>query len=260
MLALFNDRYSSFSSSHILANLDTRTKVIISIITSIATLILASSVALSFLFFVSLSYAMLIHKKRLLFFAYIFFIIVACVATVFSLFLQFIFPAMPESSFVDLGIPFLRIAIMLNVVLPLALYTNIHSLLHTLKNLKLPLYIYLPTSVMIRFIPTFISDVKQITEALKIRGYIFSVRACCSKPIFYLRIILVPILFRSLKTADNLSIAAELKGIGYNKKTSIYKVEKWSHKDTMTILLFLITILISFILAHFFVSPSRVMQ
>ncbi|MEA1868535.1 MAG: hypothetical protein U9N19_10635 [Thermodesulfobacteriota bacterium] len=40
-----------------------------------------------------------------------------------------------------------------------------------LKSLRLPLFLYLPAVVMIRFIPSFINDIKQVTEVLKIRGY-----------------------------------------------------------------------------------------
>ena len=79
-------------------------------------------------------------------------------------------PSMPAFSAVSLVVPFLRMATMLNVILPLAFSCRVQSLLTALKSLRLPFCLYLPAAVMIRFIPTFLHDAKQVSETLRIRA------------------------------------------------------------------------------------------
>ena len=74
--------------------------------------------------------------------------------------MSLLIPSMPAFSAVSLVVPFLRMATMLNVILPLAFSCRVQSLLTALKSLRLPFCLYLPAAVMIRFIPTFLHDAK----------------------------------------------------------------------------------------------------
>ena len=108
---------------------------------------------------------------------------------------------------------------MMNVVMALALTTRVEDLLLTLERMKLPFCIFLPTAVMLRFIPTFANDIKQVWETLRIKGWPLGPAMLTLHPILSARLILAPILFRALKSSETLGVAAELKGMGARKRT-----------------------------------------
>jgi energy-coupling factor transport system permease protein len=146
--------------------------------------------------------------------------------------------AAPSMPFTPRGIllPFMRGLVMLNVVLPLALTCRVQELLTALKSLHLPFCIYIPGAVMIRFIPTFMSDIKQVSETLKIRGYNLGFREMFRHPLMMLRLLFTPLLFRSLRTSEELGIAAELKGLEAGGTFVPFRQAKWTHRDTFLIL------------------------
>lgn len=123
-------------------------------------------------------------------------------------------------------------ATMLNVILPLAFSCRVQSLLTALKSLRLPFCLYLPAAVMIRFIPTFLHDAKQVSETLRIRGWRMTPWNAFRHPVLLIRLVFTPLLFRSLKTSEELGIAAELKGLGYGEGMRPYRKLVWKASDT----------------------------
>ena len=106
------------------------------------------------------------------------------------------------------------------------------SLLTALKSLRLPFCLYLPAAVMIRFIPTFLHDAKQVSETLRIRGWRMTPWNAFRHPVLLIRLVFTPLLFRSLKTSEELGIAAELKGLGYGEGMRPYRKLVWKASDT----------------------------
>jgi energy-coupling factor transport system permease protein len=88
----------------------------------------------------------------------------------------------------------------------------------SLKTLGLPFVIYLPASVMIRFIPEFINDVKLIRESMRIKGFNPGIQFVTLHPFLVVRLLVVPLTIRALRSADTLSVAAELKGMDANTR------------------------------------------
>ena len=146
--------------------------------------------------------------------------------------MSLLIPSMPAFSAVSLVVPFLRMATMLNVILPLAFSCRVQSLLTALKSLRLPFCLYLPAAVMIRFIPTFLHDAKQVSETLRIRGWRMTPWNAFLHPVLLIRLVFTPLLFRSLKTSEELGIAAELKGLGYGEGMRPYRKLVWKASDT----------------------------
>ena len=111
---------------------------------------------------------------------------------------------------------------MMNLVVGLAMSTRIENIMVALSQLKLPFMLTLPSTVMIRFIPTFAHDVVQVWETLKIRGWHLGFGMLCRHPLLSARLIFTPILFRALKSSEALGVAAELKGLdkGLGKQAS----------------------------------------
>lgn len=110
-----------------------------------------------------------------------------------------------------LGAPFLRGLALLNVVLVLALSSKVEDLMAVLERLRLPFVVYLPAAVMIRFIPTFMEDVRMVRAALRMKGV--DARFWASHPLEGARMALMPVLFRALRSSENLGLAAEMKGV-----------------------------------------------
>jgi energy-coupling factor transport system permease protein len=84
---------------------------------------------------------------------------------------------------------------------------------------------------MIRFLPSLVEDVRQIAETVKTKGYSLHPASLLMAPRQTMRLLFVPILFRSLRTSDELGIAAELKGVGYSTSISSFRHQKFSGID-----------------------------
>lgn len=198
--------------------LDVRTKMGVSLLGSIAVAVLNRPEPLGFLLGAALVYAWTVKRPKVLAIGHLALVAMWVVALGFLLGMHFLMPSMGEVKLHTLLTPFLRTAIMLNVILAMALSTRIQTVLSTLKSLRLPQCVVIPAAVMIRFIPSFIADIRQITETLKTRGYRLSPLVVLRQPRLYTRLLFVPLVFRALRAADELGIAAELKGLGYARK------------------------------------------
>ena len=216
MRALFAEK----SLKSVLAGADARTKFGVAALTAVLALAASSAAAQLALFFATLLYALLLKRPKLLALLYAALVAMTALALGCALVLDEFIPALSGLSVKALGIPFLRGASMMNVVLPLALTSRVEDLLDTLERLRLPFAVFLPTAVMLRFIPTFAADVRQVWETLKIRGWPMSPAMLFLRPALSARLLLIPILFRALKSSETLGIAAELKGVGSAERTA----------------------------------------
>ncbi|CAK7006096.1 MAG: Energy-coupling factor transporter transmembrane protein EcfT [Desulfovibrio sp.] len=216
-----------------LSRADTRAKIAVSVLASILTIGLGTAEAQIFLFVCSAAYALGMRRPFLLLTAYGIVTVMLLLAYGFALLIRSFAPAMPPVTVPTMIIPFLRLLVMVNVILPLAFSTRIQTLLSSLKSFKLPFFLYIPLAVMVRFIPSFIHDMKQIAEALKIRGFSLSPRQFMLHPVLCARCMTVPLLFRSLKASEDLGIAAELKGLSATRPHTAYKKIVWQRRDTI---------------------------
>ncbi len=216
--------------------IDVRARMAVSFLASIVTIIISSIEGQIILFVTSFLYALSIRRYKAVFIAYVFMAIMIVIASLFTYGFSLLLPSMPFS-INGVLVPFLRGIVMLNVVLPLALTCRIQALLTALKSLRLPFCIYIPGAVMIRFIPTFMNDIKQVSETLKIRGYNLSFGEMCRHPLMMLRLMFTPLLFRSLRTSEELGMAAELKGLDANSRFVPFRDTAWTNKDTILLLL-----------------------
>ena len=208
----------------------------VTLLSSAVTIAVSSFEGQMVLFAASFLYALSIRRFRALLTAYAALAVMAGMAALFTFGISSLMPSMPFS-FKGLAVPFLRGAVMLNVVLPLALTSRIQALLTALKSLRLPFCIYIPGAVMIRFIPTFMNDIRQVAETLKIRGYRLGFGEMFRHPLMMLRLMFTPLLFRSLRTSEELGIAAELKGLEAGGRFVPFRGGAWTRRDTALVLL-----------------------
>lgn len=211
--------------------LDARAKMAISLMASVAVVVLSTPQALGLLLAASMAYALSLRQPRPMLVCYAFLAVMWTVAFGFMHLLQFLHPNPSQAELWRLLVPFLRSAVMVNVILVMALSTRIQTVLTTLKSLRLHRCIAIPAAVMVRFIPSFLSDVRQVSEALKTRGYPLTPRFVLRHPLLATRLMVVPMVFRALRAADELGIAAELKGLGYSGSVRACRAPRFAGRD-----------------------------
>ncbi|PIE71490.1 MAG: cobalt transporter [Deltaproteobacteria bacterium] len=232
--------------------LDVRTKILICLIASVEVLLLKSPEPLGFLTLISALYVLELRRFTVIVICYIAISIMWMISIGFMYLMHQISPMIPVSEPSKMLIPFLRTAVMLNTVLALALSSRVQTLLTSLKTLRLPIWLYLPSAVMIRFIPTFIKDVQQIHETMRIRGYSLNPLFMLVHPLLAVRLLAAPILFRALRSSDDLGIAAELKGVGYGATMESYKPQFFKASDVFALwAVFAVTVATGFIQLSF---------
>ena len=102
---------------------------------------------------------------------------------------------------------------------------NISEITMALDRMRLPRGIILSIAIMFRYFPSIKDDFFIIIDAMKLKGLYTSKRAAVIHPIRTMEFIIVPMLFKSLRTAEELSCAALVKGIeNTGKKTSYFDV------------------------------------
>ncbi|PID75675.1 MAG: cobalt transporter [Deltaproteobacteria bacterium] len=241
--------------------LDVRSKMFICLVASTVVIFFKGEVALSFFTLISFCYALSTRRWRLLAICYALAGLMWLISIGFVYLLHSISETFPLSSLVSVLIPFLRSLVMLNTVLVLALTSRIQTLLSALKGLRLPIWLYIPAAVVIRFIPDFINDISQIHETMRTRGYNLNPLFLIRHPLLTVRLLIAPMLFRALRSADELAIAAELKGIRHDVKMTSYRVHAFSRYDAFALFIVVCTIVcgISFELAFDSMVKGRMM-
>lgn len=210
-----------------------RAEVKLAITVGTAVLALASSglVGQVILVVMTTAYALMLRRWKLLLALYAMMVVMAALSLLFAIGMNAWLPGMGSNKTAGLVIPFLRGLSMMNVVLVLALTTRVEDLLATLEGWHLPFWLFFPISVMLRFIPTFFRDIQQVWETLKIRGWPMGMRMLTLHPLMTVRLLMIPVLFRALKTSEVLGVAAELKGIGAGEHTIHRARTPWSRLD-----------------------------
>jgi energy-coupling factor transport system permease protein len=214
-----------------ISRLDARTKMTLCLVCSVTVIFLKGFLPLSILLAASFLYLLLLRRFRVMFIAYC---AVALMSLLALLCVKLMARMIPEMSGFDLAQflnPFLRVTILLNVVLALALSSRVQDILTALRSLRLPLFLYLPAVVTVRFIPGFLHDIRQISESLRIRGYSLHPLFISLHPLLSLRLVFVPVVVRALRSSEELAIAAELKGLGHAERMTSYRTGRLASAD-----------------------------
>lgn len=233
--------FAKTALDHPMRSLDARTKLIVTVVTAVMAVAISGFVGQMTLFVLSLVYVLGLRRPGLLLVLYGASAVMMLFAAGFAALLGLWIPQMGGLSVKNLFIPFMRGLTMMNVVLVLAMTTRVEDLLSTLEKWRLPFFLFLPLSVMLRFIPTFMNDIRQIWETLKIRGWPMGPAMLFMRPILSARLLLAPILFRALKTSETLGMAAELKGLGACETTNLAPPARLSRADRQILVVLALT-------------------
>lgn len=195
-------------------NLAPEIRLGLAFVASLAALIVSAPMAIGVLLAASAVYTLPQVRLKTITLAYLFFGVMAIIAVAFAWLMGFVFEAMKENSLNLVLTPFARLAISLNMILPLALFASLPGLVNTLNRVGMPGVIKLPLIVTIRFIPYFFNDFVQLRQAVRLRfrgraGFCFWLR----QPFLWGRVFFMPLVIRLIRSADELAVASELKGL-----------------------------------------------
>lgn len=262
-----------------LTELNTITKIIVSLIFSVIVVFLKKEISLLIIFLASIFYLLPLRKYKLMIISYTFILILFGISTLFTGALEkMMAKAMSAQSQVhhetiqhqeksevstekpksmghpgrnkekiSMTVPFLRTALMLNLVFALSLSSGIRKLTNVLKTIRLPRIIFLPTIVIFRFVPGFLHEMGQILENIKIKTAKPPVQIMFTNPKLYIRLLLIPSVVRSLKSAEELSAAAEMKGISGNKDITNSAPENWKFADVIILTITVALCIVAFL-------------
>lgn len=133
--------------------------------------------------------------------------------------------------------PFLRSLPSMNVLLALALNLSVQKFVGALKALRMPRVVFLPLLVFCRFVPEFIDVVRQLRDAVRMRGFSVSFGSAFVHPFQTVRLTVVPLAVRTLRMADNLAMAAEMKRVGFAKNPTHLNTTHFRRRDFAAIAL-----------------------
>ena len=105
----------------------------------------------------------------------------------------------------------------------------------SLRKMPIPTRIMLVLIVMLRFAPTVLHEFGEVKEAMRIRGFLKSVSNVLRHPMDTLEYAIVPMVFRSLKIADELAASAIVRGIESPYKKESYYVSRIAALDCFLI-------------------------
>ncbi len=100
--------------------------------------------------------------------------------------------------------------------------TKISDFIVSMEKMRLPLSIIIPLAVTLRFMPTIRSEFRSIKNTMKMRGIGLSFTSVMKRPLLTTEYVMVPLLMRSIKIADELSASALTRGLGSHKTRTAY--------------------------------------
>lgn len=116
--------------------------------------------------------------------------------------------------------------------------TRISQLIAALSALHLPLFVIIPLSVMLRFIPTVQEEWDGVRKAMAFRDISLEPGAVIRAPFKTIEYILIPLLFSCISVMDELASASLARGLDAERKRTSYETVKMRFPDYIIILLF----------------------
>lgn len=222
--------------------LDAGVKLVICLFGSLSAILLSSPLSLGLLLLFGAALALASVRPLTLLKVYLAATVFMGVTLAFTALLSLAVPDLMRWNPISLSVPYLRMMVSVNLLLMLSVSTPVQTMFSRMQQMRLPRVIRIPISVAIRFVPAFMDDCGQIRDASRLRPG-RGIRGAW-------RTLAVPLVFRTLFSADDLAMAAELKGIG--QSVPLPKEEKKFSQANYTVLAIAALILISALLLQFY--------
>lgn len=121
--------------------------------------------------------------------------------------------------------------------------TKVSEFISAMEKSNVSKDIIIPLSVVFRYIPSIIEEIKSITNAMKMRGFGLTVKSF-KNPLKLIEFYMVPILISAVKTSDELSAASLTRGLSNPKKRTHLVDTEFSKLDYSLLLISVIGFLI----------------
>lgn len=120
---------------------------------------------------------------------------------------------------------------------PMEITTAMEWLLYPLKFIKVPIHkLAMALSLALRFIPTLIEETNRIMKAQASRGVDYK-QGKFKEKIQAIISLIIPLFMQAFITSGELADAMEARGYDPNAKRTRYRSNKWSIKDTVSVIL-----------------------
>ncbi len=135
-----------------------------------------------------------------------------------------------------LRVTFLRLLPVMTLTFAMVLTTRPSDIIRALRQMRIPQIVLFPTTIMVRFFPTFVSNLSQIYDSLRLRGFSVSFKNVIRRPGLFLRAFLTPLILTSVKAADDLAAAAETRGFHLKARPTAFKKLRFRWSDAAVVL------------------------
>lgn len=243
----FLNAFKFLKKDSFLHNLDPRSKLLLALTYTIASLLFSEIIPL-FLLFLSLIPIILSGK-----------ILDQWLESIRGLSFLFILIILLNTIFITLNYAFamvLRIIIMISAFSIFFLTVDPNELSLSLISMRVPYEFAFSFSLAFRFVPTISIEAQNIIDAQQSRGYEMQKKGIINqvKNLFPL---LVPLIICSIRRAFNVAEALESRGFGSQKDRTYYYMIKYSYKDWIFSFYLIIILIFSIFIRIFFnILPS----
>jgi hypothetical protein len=113
--------------------------------------------------------------------------------------------------------------------------TRVSELTAAMNAMRLPRFLTIPLAVLFRFLPVVIDEAHGVVEAMSLRGYTGSY--LWRHPVDGLEKLVVPVLTACARTADELSAAALIRGLGVSARPTVVDRPRFRVADAVLVAL-----------------------
>lgn len=125
-----------------------------------------------------------------------------------------------------------RLAVVATMAAYLVRTTRPADLMAALRSVRVPRAVAVSLAVMIRFIPTVITEARAVGDAMRLRGLNLGPLGLLRSPVASLEYFVVPLMASSLRVAEDLSASALIRGLGASVRPTSIRPPRFTMADT----------------------------
>ena len=154
---------------------------------------------------------------------------------VITFFMDFASPTI-STAWALISMPIMSCFPLYAVIMMIISTTTTGELIAAFQKLKIPNCITIPLTVMFRFFPSLMMELRSINNAMKLKGVKFDI-------VKQLEYVYVPVLLNTSQIIDDLSASGMTRGYNYHNKSTLTYEMKWHIQDFVAIAILVVLIL-----------------
>lgn len=154
---------------------------------------------------------------------------------VITFFMDFASPTI-STAWALISMPIMSCFPLYAVIMMIISTTTTGELIAAFQKLKIPNCITIPLTVMFRFFPSLMMELRSINNAMKLKGVKFDI-------VKQLEYVYVPVLLNTSQIIDDLSASGMTRGYNYHNKSTLTYEMNWHIQDFVAIAILVVLIL-----------------